>query len=202
MKPQNLIWLRSEPLFIFLAFFLIFFNFCIIKNANADIYMKIGKNGTVYFSNVPVANNYKVYMITRNPSKKSNNFNNSYKYQKIIKKAAKKYNVNPHLIEAVIKTESGYNKTAVSDKGAEGLMQLMPDTQRMLDVTSPFNPMQNIYGGTRYLKSLLNRYNGNLSLALAAYNAGQKAVTQYGGIPPYNQTQNYVKKVMYYYKGK
>jgi soluble lytic murein transglycosylase len=164
--------------------------------------MKIGKNGTVYFSNVPVANNYKVYMITRNPSKKSNNFNNSYKYQKIIKKAAKKYNVNPHLIEAVIKTESGYNKTAVSDKGAEGLMQLMPDTQRMLDVTSPFNPMQNIYGGTRYLKSLLNRYNGNLSLALAAYNAGQKAVTQYGGIPPYNQTQNYVKKVMYYYKGK
>ncbi len=171
-------------------------------NAAADIYMRIGKNGTVHFSNVPVSNGYTLYMHTEN--NKISHFNNyeHILYKKIIIKASKKYNVSPELVEAVIKAESGFEKDAVSDKGAEGLMQLMPQTQRMFDVTDPFNPSQNIYGGTKYLKSLIVKYRGNLPLALAAYNAGSKAVNKYDGIPPYNETQNYVKEVIGYYKGK
>jgi soluble lytic murein transglycosylase-like protein len=168
-----------------------------LNNAEANIYMKRGKNGTVYFSNVPVSNGYKVFM--RTESKYKNKSYKFQKYRKLIQSAAKRFGVNSRLISAVVKAESGYKKSAVSDKGAEGLMQLMPATQRMLDVSNPFNPAQNIYAGTEYLKSLIVKYNGNLSLALAAYNAGKNAVKQYGGIPPYTQTQNYVKEVVDYY---
>ena len=174
-------------------------NFVNMKPALADIYMRVGKNGTVYFSNVPVSNNYRLYMKTR---QRSNNFKryNNVLYRKIILKASNKYKVSSRLIEAVIKAESGFNDEAVSDKGAEGLMQLMPGTQRQLNVLKPFNPSQNIYGGTEYLKSLIVRYNGNLPLALAAYNAGSKAVKKYGGIPPYSETRDYVNEVMKYYR--
>ncbi|MDA8272325.1 MAG: lytic transglycosylase domain-containing protein [Deltaproteobacteria bacterium] len=174
-------------------------NFVNMKPALADIYMRVGKNGTVYFSNVPVSNNYRLYMKTR---QRSNNFKryNNVLYRKIILKASNKYKVSSRLIEAVIKAESGFNDEAVSDKGAEGLMQLMPGTQRQLNVMKPFNPSQNIYGGTEYLKSLIVRYNGNLPLALAAYNAGSKAVKKYGGIPPYSETRDYVNEVMKYYR--
>lgn len=176
---------------------MIVLQFIYLNNAEANIYMRRGKNGTVYFSNVPVSNGYKVYMRTASAYK-----NKSYKilkYRKLIQKAAKRYGVNSRLISAVVRAESGYKKSAVSDKGAEGLMQLMPATQRMLNVSNPFNPAQNIFAGTKYLKSLLVKYNGNISLALAAYNAGKNAVKQYGGIPPYSQTQNYVKEVVGYY---
>jgi soluble lytic murein transglycosylase-like protein len=184
--------------YISILFFLILILFVYINNANANIYMRHGKKGIVYFSNVPVSSKYKVFMITVNKHHKS-----SYKilkYRKLIQRAAKRYNINKGLIEAVIKAESGYRKTAVSDKGAEGLMQLMPATQRILNVSNPFNPAQNIYAGTKYLKSLLVKYNDNVSIALAAYNAGKNAVKQYRGIPPYAQTQNYVKEVSAYYK--
>jgi soluble lytic murein transglycosylase-like protein len=167
------------------------------NSAEANIYMRRGKNGTVYFSNVPVSNGYKVFM--RTASKYKNKSSKILKYRKLIQKAAKKYGVNSLLISAVVRAESGYKKSAVSDKGAEGLMQLMPATQRMLNVSNPFNPAQNIFAGTKYLKSLLVKYNGNMPLALAAYNAGKNAVKQYGGIPPYTQTQNYVKEVVDYY---
>ena len=167
------------------------------NNAEANIYMRRGKNRTLYFSNVPVSNGYKVFM--RTASKYKNKSYKILKYKKLIQKAAKKYGVNSRLISAVVRAESGYKKSAVSDKGAEGLMQLMPATQRMLNVSNPFNPAQNIFAGTKYLKSLLVKYNGNMSLALAAYNAGKNAVKQYGGIPPYSQTQNYVREVAGYY---
>lgn len=170
-----------------------------IKPALADIYMRVGKNGTVYFSNVPVSNNYRLYMKTRQHPNNFKRYNNVL-YRKIILKASNKYKVSSRLIEAVIKAESGFNDDAVSDKGAEGLMQLMPGTQRQLNVLKPFNPSQNIYGGTKYLKSLIVRYNGDLPLALAAYNAGSKAVKKYGGIPPYSETRGYVNEVMKYYR--
>lgn len=168
-------------------------------NAEADIYMRVGKNGTVHFSNVPVSNSYNVYMRTKNYNHSTYTSFGHVLYKRIILKASKKFRVSPKLIEAVIKVESGYDRSAVSDKGAEGLMQLMPQTQRMLNVSNPFNPAQNIYGGTEYLKSLIMKYGGNVKLALAAYNAGSKAVNKYGGIPPYQETRNYVRDVLNYY---
>ena len=116
-------------------------------------------------------------------------------YNETIIRAAKIYQVDPSLLRAVIHAESGFNPRAVSPKGAIGLMQLMPETAKMHGVTTPFEPTQNIYGGARHLALLLRKYSGNLSLTLAAYNAGEEAVSRYGGVPPYSETQEYVKRV-------
>lgn len=118
----------------------------------------------------------------------------------IIRKCAKDNNLDENLVKAVIKAESGFNTQAKSPVGALGLMQLMPATAKGLGVNNPLDPEQNIAGGTKYLKGLINRFDGRLDYALAAYNAGSGAVKKYGGIPPYPETQNYVKKVLDYHK--
>ncbi len=110
------------------------------------------------------------------------------------------WGVDPKLITAVIANESGFNANATSKVGAQGLMQLMPATARALGVSDPFDPTQNVAGGTRYLRGLLDRFHGDTKLAIAAYNAGPGAVEKYGGVPPYPETQNYVQNVLSSYE--
>jgi len=118
--------------------------------------------------------------------------------QPVILEASERYKVDHAIIRAIIMAESSYNLMAISNKGAEGLMQLMPNTARELGVTDSFNPTQNIHAGVRYFKQLLKRFKGNVRLALAAYNAGSQNVMEYNGIPPFKATHSYIEKVLYY----
>ena len=114
----------------------------------------------------------------------------------VVNQISEKHGVDEKLVQALIKQESGFNPKAKSKAGAMGLMQLMPSTAKNLGVQDPYNIVQNVEGGVKYLKSMLNKYNGNIILALAAYNAGPGAVDKYDGVPPYQETQNYVKNIL------
>ncbi|MDL1968545.1 MAG: lytic transglycosylase domain-containing protein [Deltaproteobacteria bacterium] len=150
---------------------------------------------------MPTSSNYKFYL-SENPSKVSNKYSTS-KYDHFISEASIKYGVSFPLLKALIKVESNFNPKAVSKAGAMGLMQIMPQNFDALKITNPFNPRENILGGTLYLKQLMTRFKGKLPLVLAAYNAGPNRVARYKAIPPIKETENYVKKIMksfYLYK--
>ena len=180
--------------------------------AHADIYRYVDENGTVHFSNIPNDSRFKLYMTTRkDPDPVTNVLTSrvmhSYpsearkRYHSHIVAAARIYQLEPALLHAVISAESGYDPLARSAKGARGLMQLMPDTARRYGVDDPLDPEQNIYGGAAYLRDLLTLYGKDMKLALAAYNAGEGSVIEYGNrIPPYRETTQYVPKVLSYYK--
>jgi soluble lytic murein transglycosylase-like protein len=186
-------------------------SFCAASNeARADIYSFTDANGTQSFSNVPTDERYVLMLRTDEPTeqpasvvRKIHEINRSQQKTLVpeINRAAFTYHLDPALLHAVIATESGYEVNAVSNKGALGLMQLMPETARLYGATDPFNPAQNIQAGAQYLNILLKRFGNNLSLALAAYNSGESNVVKYGvRIPPFPETRAYVPKVMGLYR--
>ena len=162
--------------------------------AAADIYRYRDENGVWHFTNVKSDVRYKLYI--RAYSKPAAEYIKDY--EGIITQASEKFKVDPHLIKAVIKAESDFNHKAISQKGAQGLMQLMPGTADHMKVVDPFNPEENIFGGTRYLSMMLSRFK-DTRLALAAYNAGPERVEDSRGVPPIAETQSFVEKVMNYY---
>ena len=169
--------------------------------AHADIYKYVDKEGVLHLTNVPSDHNAKYVMILKEKRILFQPNLDVNKYDYLITNAANKFKLDSALIKAVIKAESNFNHRAVSPVGAQGLMQLMPKTASDLKVEDSFHPEKNIEGGARYLRYLLNTYNGDLTLALAAYNAGERAVAKYNyNVPPYRETQNYVKRVFSFYK--
>ena len=163
---------------------------------SADIYKYVDEEGVWHFTNVRTDNRYRIFMKTA--VKNANQFISKYGY--LIKQASKQFGIDPHLIKAVIKAESGFDHKAVSVAGAQGLMQLMPQTSNEMAVENPFDPQENIFGGVRYLSLMLKRFKNDKRLALAAYNAGPKNVVDYKGIPPFRETRTFVDKVMQLYK--
>jgi soluble lytic murein transglycosylase len=164
-----------------------------------QIYTFVDENGVTHFSNVPNDERYTpVVMRTRYPEIAS--AAPRYQgYDGLIFLNARAHKLPPALVKAVIAAESRFDSEAVSRAGAQGLMQLMPETARLLGVDDPFRPEQNVRGGTQYLRAMLDRY-GDMTRALAAYNAGPEAVDHYRGVPPYPETRDYVKRVLTYYR--
>lgn len=163
-----------------------------------DIYKYIDSDGVVHFTNTPTSTDYILYLKEERARGKKIHLP-PQTYDTIIQEAVRAYGVEAALIKAVIQAESSFDPKAVSRAGARGLMQIMPENDSALDISNPFDPSQNIMGGTRYLKQLLTRYDKKLPLALAAYNAGPDAVDRYRRIPPFKETQAYVRKVMALY---
>ena len=177
--------------------------------ASSEVYKYVDDSGTLCYTDAPVGKNAeKVLREKRASSRQSSDVvyapSSTIKgdYSSYVQQAAVKYEIEPELIHAVIKTESNGNARAVSSKGAMGLMQLMPSTASDLNVMDPFDPAENIDGGTKYLKQLLDRFNGDLTLALAAYNAGPTTVEKYRNVPPISETRQYVKKIISLFKGR
>ena len=184
---------RAELFAFFLGVTLVFIGSSL---AHSDIYRFQDEQGVWHFTNIKTDRRYQLYI--RSYSKKPSQYIKEYDW--IIKQASSRFNVDPNLIKAVIKAESDFDHRAISRKGAQGLMQLMPQTADDMDVDNPFNPEENIFGGTRYLSILLGRFKNDKKKALAAYNAGPNAVEDYKGIPPFQETQTFIRRVLDYYE--
>jgi hypothetical protein len=167
------------------------------SGAEAQIYTRTNANGVVEATNVPDEPGFRLTYPGKGTLIHSRGFRRAYKgeYDQHIRDAGATYGVSTDLIHAIIQVESEYDARAVSSKGAQGLMQLMPFTARRFGVSDPFDPRQNIFGGVQYLRVLLDLFGGDVDLAAAGYNAGENAVQRYRGIPPYRETRQYVQKV-------
>jgi soluble lytic murein transglycosylase len=174
--------------------------------ADAQIFVYKDVYGRTHFTDSPQHAGFSRYRPksdyeVRNPSAAASLSRRAARaYDPAIQRASRQHGVSAALVKAVIAAESGFDPGAVSRKGARGLMQLMPDTARDLGVDDAFDPWQNIDGGTRYLGKMIERFPGELALAVAAYNAGPEAVTRHRGVPPYEETRTYVRRVLRYYE--
>jgi len=174
--------------------------FFAVSVCQGDIYKYVDAEGVIHITNVPTEKNIPYVLVMREKRIIIELKGPITDYEDLIEKASERYRVNPALVKAVIKAESNFNHRAVSPVGARGLMQLMPATAAMLHVEDAFHPENNIDGGVRYLRYLMNLFNGNLPLVLAAYNAGENTVLRYNNrIPPYQETRTYVKRVLDYF---
>ncbi len=169
------------------------------SQAEGQIYTFVDSRGVTHFSNVPNDPRYVAILRSRRDLKPNQRVPQYVGYDGLILLTARQHGVSPALVKAVIAAESRFDTDAVSGKGAQGLMQLMPTTASKLGVADPFSADQNVRGGVRYLREMLDRY-GDMGRALAAYNAGPSAVDHYRGIPPYPETRAYVRRVMTYYR--
>jgi soluble lytic murein transglycosylase-like protein len=172
--------------------FSLFFSFSLV---NADIYRFKDENGVWHFTNIRSDRRYRLYIRTKNIKGKQYIIH----YDTIIKRAAKEFDVEPTLIKSIIMAESSFDPNAISHRGAQGLMQLMPPTADDMKVRNPFDPEENIFGGTKYLSFLLKKFKHDKKLAIAAYNIGPSAVDKANSIPRVPQTMRFVKKVLRYY---
>jgi soluble lytic murein transglycosylase len=164
----------------------------------ADIYFHVDDKGVLNFTNVPTSSDYQVYVKEKKAQRPRHRYTSRYDHY--IKEASRRFGLDFPLVKAVIKAESNFEPLAISRAGAIGLMQIMPKNFKNLQIKDPYDPWQNIKGGTRYLKQMIERFGGELPLALAAYNAGPHVVERYNSIPPYKETKEYVKRVMRHYR--
>jgi len=168
-----------------------------LSSATADIYVYRDNRGIVHFTNVPTKPSYRPFLLLRRYMGRLKG-KETVRFDRLIAAACQRYGVEFALVKAVIKAESAFDPSALSPAGARGLMQLMPATAAQHGIDDMHDPQANIEGGVRHLRLLLNRFRGNLHLALAAYNAGPEAVARYNGIPPYAETQTYIQRVLQY----
>lgn len=178
-----------------------------VAEAGSKIYTYVDADGVKHYTDVPDNNRYKLLVLSPQDMTESGQYYDmslmarATQYDSIIEKAALSASLEPNLLRAVIVVESGFNSRAVSKRGAVGLMQLMPATATRFGVSNPYDPRQNVHGGARYLKFLIDRFNQDIRLALAAYNAGEEAVDRNGGrIPPFTETMAYVPRVLKIYR--
>ncbi len=186
--------------------FLLVFGSFVSSFAVGDIYKYIDENGVIHFTNVPTDSSYQYSLFIKEMTQQrqrptlSLSRYSSNVYDEMITEASQKHGVSFPLLKAVIKVESNFNPRAVSRAGALGLMQIMPENAKAFRMRDPFDPRENILTGTQYFRELLERFNGKLHLALAAYNAGPTVVDRYNRIPPIKETEDYVERVMKYFQ--
>jgi len=196
---------RARRSWIFIAALALAQGVASTAGANPGVYRFTDDRGVVHFSNVPSDSRYRPIVLRPKVSlvytpKKKERGPINHGYDSLILSKAQAVRLDPALVKAVIAAESNFSPIAISRAGAQGLMQLMPETADRLGVENPLEAEENVSGGTRYLRKMLDRY-GDLSRALAAYNAGPQAVDRYRGIPPYPETEAYVARVLAYYRG-
>lgn len=173
--------------------------FCVaVPSLHADVYRYLDEEGTPCFTNlIPPTDTYQVIIKER---RRYSGSRSTKRYDAHLREASRKHDVPFPLIKAVVKAESDFDPRAVSEKGAKGLMQIMPSNFEALKIQDPFDPRENIMGGALHLRRLLDRFNGSVRLALAAYNAGVESVERFKGIPPIPETEDYVRRVMEFYR--